>query len=212
MGTVTITAELKKAFEEANIELLSIKSASAEAFYEAIGKAKENNPYGPFVTQHSIEEYKGMRLFLTADETAGIAITDDNNIVSVFNGGSKKGVLKTLLPIAIEKGGRKLDNYNSRGLSDMYAAYGFVPISNVEFDKNFAPHDWNFDRDGEPDVVFWIHNGDSAPDVVLNLGRYLVDWDDIQTFDTYEKAKQFRDQLIAIIDEMERENDCVSLP
>ena len=66
-------------------------------------------------------------LFLTQDGTAGIAITKDNNIVSVFNGGITKGVLKTLLPIAINVGGRKLDNYNSEGLSGMYNCMDSIP-------------------------------------------------------------------------------------
>ena len=203
MGIITITAELKRAFEEANIDFIAIRSATAEEFYDAIGKAKNVNPFGPFVTQHTVEEYRQMRLFLTLDGTAGIAITSENNIVSVFNGGSKRGVLKTLLPVAIEQGGVKLDNYSSGRLSDMYAAYGFVPISKVKFNRDFAPSDWDYQRDGEPDVVFWIHNGDSAPDVVLNFGKYSVDWDDIKEFDTYEKAEIFRDELLKFINAME---------
>ena len=42
----------------------------------------------------SIDEYKDMKLYITLDGCAGIAITPDKNIVSIFNGGEKKGVLK----------------------------------------------------------------------------------------------------------------------
>lgn len=206
MGNFTITDSLKEAFEKKNIIYYPLKIATPEEFYNAIGNAKKTNEYGTFVTQHSIEDYKKMRLFITIDGMAGIAITEDNNIVSIFNGGEKRGVLKTLLPIAIENGGRKLDNYNSPRLSAMYEMYGFNPVSNVKFNSKFAPDDWNYERDGEPDVVFWIHNGDTAEDVVLNFGRYSVPWEVVETFDTYENAEKFRDDLITEIDKMENDD------
>lgn len=204
MGDFAITSELRKAFNERNVAFYEIRIATPEEFYEAIGQAKARNPYGPFVTQHEISDYAKMRLFITTDKTAGIAITEDNNIVSVFNGGEKRGVLKTLLPVAIEQSGRKLDNYNSKGLSSLYELYGFNPVSKVKFNSKFAPDDWNYERDGEPDVVFWIHNGDSAEDVVLNFGRYEVPWDAVQEFQTYEEAEKYRDNLIAEIDALEK--------
>lgn len=205
MGDFTITEELKRAFEEKKIEYLPIRVATPEEFYKAIGNAKEANEYGAFVEKHSIDEYKNMKLYITSDGCAGIAITSDNNIVSIFNGGKKRGVLKTLLPLAINQGGRKLDNFNSEKLSAMYELYGFNPVSKTKFNCEFAPDDWNYERDGEPDIVFWIHNGDSAEDVVLNFGRYDVPWDIVQEFSTYEEAGQYRDDLIEQIDKEEAE-------
>lgn len=203
MGDFAINESLQNAFVRSNVAFYAIRIATPEEFYEAIGKAKETHPYGAFVTQHKLEEYAKMRLFITIDGKAGIAITEDNNIVSVFNGSEKRGVLKTLLPVAIQQGGRKLDNYNSPGLSAIYELYGFNPVSKVKFNSKFAPDDWNYERDGEPDVVFWIHNGDSAEDVVLNFGRYLVPWDAVQEFRTYEEAEEYRDKLIDEIDAAE---------
>lgn len=203
MGDFTITKELEKAFEERGIEYYPLKVATPEEFFVAIETAKIVNEHGAFVTKHSVEEYSEMKLFLTNDKTAGIAITSDNNIVSIFNGGTKKGVLKTLLPVAIGHGGRKLDNYNSPKLSAMYELYGFNPISKVKFNSMFAPDDWNYERDGEPDIVFWIHNGDSAEDVVLNFGRYTVPWDAVQEFATYDEAGMYRDEVIKEIDQLE---------
>lgn len=201
MGNFTINPELLAAFQKRQITPYCLRIATPEEFYESIGKAKRVNEHGAFVTQHSVEEYRQMKcLFLTLDGTAGIAVTQDNNIVSVFNGGIKRGVLKTLLPIAIKMGGRKLDNYNSEGLSSMYELYGFNPVSKTKFNANFAPDDWNYERDGEPDVVFWIHNGDTAEDVVINFGRYQVPWDSVQEFKSYEDAEIYRDELIKEID------------
>ena len=109
-----------------------------------------------------------------------------------------------MLPVAIENGGRKLDNYSSEKLSSLYELYGFNPISKVQFNELFAPDDWNYDRDGTPDIVFWIHNGDSAADVVINFGRYLVPWDSVQEFSTYDEAEKYRDQILEEIDLMEK--------
>ena len=76
MGDFAITDDLKKAFEERNIQYYPIRVATPEEFYEAIGKAKQTNEHGAFVTQHSIDEYREMRLFITMDGQAGIAITN----------------------------------------------------------------------------------------------------------------------------------------
>ncbi len=201
MGNFTISEDLKEAFKQRNIEYFEIREASPEEFYDAIGRAKISNVHGAFVTQHSIEDYSQMQhLFLTTDGSSGVAITPDGNIVSIFNGGEKRGVLKTLLPLAIEHGGRKLDNYNSEKLSAMYELYGFNPVSKVKFNLKFAPDDWNFERDGMPDIVFWIHNGDAAKDVIVNFGRYLVSWETVELFETYEQAGEYRDELIEKID------------
>ncbi len=201
MGSFAISDELKRAFKKRNIEYFEIREASPEEFYDAIGRAKILNAHGAFVTQHSIEDYSQMQhLFLTTDGSAGVAITPDGNIVSIFNGGEKRGVLKTLLPLAIEHGGRKLDNYDSARLSAMYELYGFNPVSKVRFNLKFAPDDWNFERDGKPDIVFWIHNGDAAEDVIVNFGRYSVSWETVVLFDTYEQAGEYRDDLIEKID------------
>lgn len=204
MGDFAITDELRKAFEDRNIDYFIIREATPEEFYNAIERAKATNEHGAFVTQRSIEEYAEMaHLFITLDGAAGIAITKDSNIVSIFNGGEKRGVLRTLLPVALQYGGRKLDNYNSDKLSSMYELYGFNPVSKVKFNSFFAPDDWNYERDGMPDIVFWIHNGDSAADVVINFGRYLVPWDAVQEFASYEEAEKYRDKLIEEIDVLE---------
>lgn len=200
MGDFAITKELKAAFAKRNISNITLRNATAEEFYRAIGRAKEMNPHGAFVTQHTIAEYEQMQLFLNLHDTAGIAITSDNNIVSIFNCGRRRGALKTLLPVAIGQGGRKLDNFNHPKLSALYELYGFKPVSRVKFDRMFAPDDWNYERDGEPDIVFWIHNGDSAEEVVLNFGQYVVSWGAVAEFNTYAEAEKYRDDLIDQID------------
>lgn len=210
MGDFTIEdkfEKIRKIFEQNGFKFTPLKAATPEEFHSAIGAAKEMNKFGAYVEQHTIEDYEKMRfLFLTLDNKAGVAITTDNNIVSVFNGGEQRGVLKTLLPVALEFGGEKLDNYNSDKLSSLYELYGFDPISNVEFDKTFAPDDWNYERDGMPDIVFWLHNGDSVNDVLFNFGGYDVNWDNVKKFTTYEDAEAYRNSKINHNIQKEQEN------
>lgn len=198
MGNITVNlSKIEEVLKKNNFQYVPLKSATPKEFYTAIGTAKSKNKFGPFVTQRTIKEYAQMPfLFLTLDNTAGIAVTSDNNIVSIFNGGERRGVLKTLLPVALKFGGKKLDNYDSAKLSSLYELYGFNPISQVPFDEKFAPEDWNYSRDGEPNIVFWIHNGDAPEDVILNFGNYDVDWDNVHTFKTYDEAEKFRDNMI----------------
>lgn len=196
MGCFTISKELKKAFSDKGVEPVPLKKVKAKKFYKIIGQAKRTNKFGAYVSQYSVKEYQEMSyLLLTLDEKAGIAITKDNDIVSVFNSGKKRGVLKTLLPVAIDLGGNKLDNYDGK-LSALYELYGFEPVSMVKFNCHFAPDDWNYERDGMPDIVFWKHNGDSVAEVVCKFGSYLVSWDNICYFDTYEEAAEYRNRFL----------------
>ena len=54
------------------------------SFYAAIGEAKQKNKHGAFVTQHEVDEYANMQLFLDDTKGVGVAVTADGDIVSVF--------------------------------------------------------------------------------------------------------------------------------
>ena len=196
MGDFTIDESLIQAFKDRKIEYIDLKKADVETFYQSITEAKKVNLFGPFVERHSKSDYGMMQLYTTLDNSAGIAITNDGNIVSVFSKGLHKKVLRTLLPVALSKGGKKLDNFNSEKLSAMYAQYGFIPISKTAFDKNFAPEDWNYEEFGQPDIVFWVHNGDSAESVIYRFGEYTVDMENVKSCPNYVEAEQFRDNIL----------------
>lgn len=197
MGDIAISNELYNAYINKNIKPYKLKEANAEEFHNALKIAKQENPYGSFVSLHKVEDYKNMKLILTEDKKGGIAITKDNNIVSLFKGDSDlNNVAMTLIPVAIESGGKKLDNYNSSKLSTMYGQYGFIPIARVKFNKQYAENDWNYKRDGTPDILFWIHNGDSAAEVVNKFGDTGETYNLIKDFETYEDAELYRDKFI----------------
>lgn len=47
--------------------------------------------------------------------------------------------------MVIKNGGVKLDIFDSY-LSMAYAKYGFIPVTKVKFNREFAPDNWNYGR------------------------------------------------------------------
>ena len=177
------------------LDLDSLKEVSSDTFYAALQKAKSKNKFGAFVTLHETINYEKCKgKFLLYDNSAGVAVEQDGNIISVFSDGTHKGILKFLIAKAIETGGIKLDCFGSSGLKLLYSFRGFIPISKVKFEKKFAPKDWNYERDGQPDIIFWIYDIDrnSPFDEVVSK----CDWDNIREFASYDEAKQYRDELL----------------
>lgn len=175
----------------------------ASSFYSAIGEAKTANPFGAFVTQHEVDEYSGMRTYLSADDGVGVAVTNDGDIVSVFKNPARnqsKKASTSILFTALENGGKKLDNFNSADLSAIYLQHGFVPVARIKFNDDYAPDGWNYERDGRPDILFWVHNGDDANTILDKMGTYeMPDVDSLPLFegdDAYDKAAAYRDGLV----------------
>ena len=167
------------------------------SFYAKIGEAKESNPYGAFVTQHEIEDYAKMRTFLNDDGTVGVAVKDDGDIVSVFKNkkNKSKDAVSSILLTALENGGTKLDNYDGV-LSKMYLNHGFIPVARTAFVDEYAPSDWNYERDGRPDIIFWRHNGDDVETVARNIGtQEMPDLKALPLME-YDEAAAYRDGLI----------------
>lgn len=138
-------------------------SNSAAVFSKSIEAAKKANPVGASVATYSPGEYGNMKLFVTEDGKAGVAVKSDGDIVSLFNTpGGTKGVAFSALQLAVQNGGTKLDAFDTV-LPILYAKAGFTPVSRLKWDDSQAPAGWNKDtfkafNKGEPDVVFMVHD------------------------------------------------------
>lgn len=138
--------------------------SDAIIFHEAISAAVGTTPYGTAVHVYSPEEYRRMRLLLTADGRAGFALKADD-IVSVFrnrSGPRTPSAADALLLVAVLEGGRRLDAFDTV-LPRIYAAHGFTAVARTRWDDRYAPPgwdkttfaQWNF---GEPDVVYMAYH------------------------------------------------------
>lgn len=139
-----------------------------------------------------------MKMFLGDDNGVGVAVTKDGDIVSVFknpNISKSRKAVSSILLTAIDNGGVKLDNYNG-GLSQMYLNHGFIPVARTAFVDEYAPSDWNYERDGRPDIIFWVHNGDNADLTARNIGtQEMPDLTALPLME-YDEAAKYRDSLI----------------
>ena len=145
------------------------------AFRKAIEAAHDKSDYGAYLCMDYFpEDYKSMDMIIVNAGAAGIAVKENGDIVSVFKNpdiAKKDNVEKinrALVLEALKAGGKKLDCFDGRDsfLPKLYARAGMVPICKLKFNDKFAPKDWNYGRDGRPDIIFMAHCGDSMEDVV----------------------------------------------
>ena len=173
------------------------------SFSKALELAIDHNEYGAYVDKHTPYELAecGARAFLSRDKMAGVAVWPDGNICSVFkdNRSSTSNAIGELLLTAISVGGTKLDCFDGF-LRIIYSKFGFIPVARVKFDRQFAPPNWRSSF-GEPDIIFWIHSGDSVEDVVQKIGSYPKftpkDIEHLPCFESYDQAYQYRDSLLS---------------
>jgi hypothetical protein len=169
--------------------------ASAETFTRAIEAAKASHPQGAAVYVYPLEDYEGMRLFLTEDGKAGFALQGDD-IVSAFKHAdvTAPDIVQSMVALAVQQGGRRLDAFDTV-LPFLYELQGFKVVSRLAWDETQAPPDWNKDdfarfNNGEPDVVFMVWDPD-------NYNDYTGEGTMVETYDEAVALQEAaRDELM----------------
>lgn len=206
-GVLRVSEALNRAQQERGTPVYAVRDTTGQpAEYEAALTAGRNSDpvNGWCVTPKTARELAegNVRTFMNEDGTVGVGIAPDGDIVAVFknrNGGPKRA-LDTMMPIAIEQGGIKLDCYGE-GLVRVYERYGFVPVARVEFNPEYANEGWTPDK-GTPYIYMMMHNGDSAATVVEKKGSYQhvtdAELDALPTYgkEDYDAAMEYRDGLL----------------
>lgn len=152
---------------------------------------KVKNPRGWMVDVRG--SYEGIRCFLTEDGKAGVAVTPDGDIVSLFSSARGDHRMETLVPFAIEMGGRKCDCYGG-GLQNLYARFGARAVGLVEFNEKYAPPDW---RPGyeKPPIVAMIFPR-SAAEAIQRFNRSAeINLGEVPLFSSYVEMLAHRDKL-----------------
>jgi len=158
-----------RGIDTAPLETLSQNVSPAQEFYLALKRAQEAHPYGSSVTLNDPEYYEQVRTFLNEPKNAGLAVTPEGDIVSVFrHPEAPKTSITELMPQAIEAGGTTLDAFHTQ-LPYIYSTYGFRPTSRLAFDPEYAPTGWDYEKykkyqEGRPDVIFMAYRPDLADD------------------------------------------------
>lgn len=159
---IEINDDLKKYFDEADLRYakmyrLDNSPESASLFQKKISEAKEKiGEKASSVYVYPTEDYQKMKMFLTKDGTAGIAVKEDGDIVSVFS--TEKGMATYMLQLAINNGGEKLDCFDTY-LTKIYKSNGFREYKRDAWNEEYKPEGWDKEyykqfNNGEPDVVY----------------------------------------------------------
>ncbi len=161
-------------------KFFEVGADGAKTFRDSIQASKEGSVFGASVYVYDQSDYEGMRLFLSEDGKAGFALKGDD-IVSVFAGPEQRGAVNGILQLATQEGGRRLDAFDTV-LPFLYAIHGFKPVARSKWNDDFAPDDWNKEtfkdfNNGEPDVVFMVHDPKSFARYDRADGKVIEDYD-----------------------------------
>jgi hypothetical protein len=162
-------------------KFFEVGANGATVFRDSIQEAKANSRFGAAVYVYPADEYAGMRLFLTEDGKAGFALKGDD-IVSVFAGKEHPGAANSVLQLATQEGGRRLDAFDTV-LPNMYALHGFRAVARTKWNDDYAPDGWNKDtfkefNNGKPDVVFMVHDPEYFDAYTHADGPVIAEYDD----------------------------------
>ena len=205
VNTVSLSENEAQALSEnmegkAVVDTEFYETNDANLFHKSITESTKNNKYAASVFVYPVSDYKNSRLFLTADGKAGLAITEDGDIISVFSYGEGKGRVPQLIVNAIKEGAVSLDHYDTV-LTKYYAKFGFVPVAKVAWNNDFSPDNWSKEtfkdfNNGEPDVVAMVYDGGNRQTIAERVGTfeevktklqeapYVVEWDDAKALQT----------------------------
>ena len=70
-----------------------------------------------------------------------------------------------MLQAAVQAGGKKLDAFDTRIYQKISESVGFRPVARLPWNDEFAPSNWDKNtfkeyKNGEPDIVFFVHDPD----------------------------------------------------
>lgn len=186
-----------------------------KSFHNDFHNAKLAQKNGACVDEHSLEDLSKMKLLRS--DNGFVAVEKNGNINSVLRDVRKpktNNFLRDLILNAISNGGYKLDCFaimsdKRGGLAELYCRYGFIPVVKDHFNREFAPENWDYERDGEPDVVFMYHCRDSIEQVIKKSDnrsyKHYLDYavpyiTDLQFYtngkSSYEQAMTYRDAVM----------------
>jgi len=161
---------------------------NAILFAQAIQNIKDAHPEGAAVYVYPFKQtdhgggyveagYEDMKLFVNEDQTAGFAVKEDGDIVSVFATPNRDqpGRVYSMLSLAVERaGGTKLDAFDTV-LPVIYGMAGFTETGRESWNEDHKPPDWDkatFSEynNGEPDIVYMEYQAAHVPKYFAQSG------------------------------------------
>ncbi|WP_242484442.1 hypothetical protein [Rhodococcus sp. MS16] len=163
--------------------LYELAPADAGVYREQMLELTRKNSHAASVHVYDEAEYRQMRLLVTDDGKAGVALKDDE-IVSAFahKDCAHPRSVQSMIRQATRLGGHRLDCFDTV-LPDMYADAGFVPVARLAWNDDYAPEGWDYQlfgtfNGGRPDVVFMAYDPNRVGGIYTpGTGEYVADYD-----------------------------------
>jgi hypothetical protein len=125
---------------------------------ETFISARNQSKRPQFIAPYAMEQLKDAQLFLSEDGKVGYALTSNKDLINLFNNSGIRGAAEEAVIQAIVNGAETLDCYDGF-LVGYYTKLGFREYKRAAWDDEYAPANWNYERDGRPDVVFMRYEG-----------------------------------------------------
>lgn len=199
----SMKAETRQKMNDLGIVDLGLeRTTNVDQFDIAIKKAKRANANGACVDVHSKDESETFKLFLAKDGMAGVAVKPDGDITAVFkNSDSKaKGAVNDLILTARANGGDKMDCYG-QFLVNAYEKCGYKVVARIPFNADYVDDPYLLKI--RPDVYALMKDSDDIETVIQkNAAKAYklssqADLDSLPTFEDYDEALKYRDDLLA---------------
>jgi len=112
-----------------------------EKFFESYTKSKRVS----FLTPYKLSDLKNFKLFKVRGYNIGFGIKPNGDIILVHNNENVLGIGDLLLQEAIEQGGTHLDHFDGY-LTGFYRRNGFKLKQNDQFEEEYSPKGWKYER------------------------------------------------------------------
>jgi hypothetical protein len=116
-------------------------------------QARDKSTRAGFLSPYTPEELANARLYKASDMDVGYAITPEGDLINVFNNSGIEGAGAEAVIDALKNGARTLDCLGE-DLVKYYQHFGFRIRETMAWDDAYAPKNWNYEKDGRPDVYF----------------------------------------------------------
>jgi hypothetical protein len=126
----------------------------------------------PFVDKYGLSpytagDYKDMRIGLSFDATTGYAVKPDGDLISVHSRVKGNGA-RAVIDAVVNAGASKLDCFDT-GLKEYYERFGFEETGRDQWNPEYAPKNWDYQKFGTPDIVYMTLNREKFDAFIAKL-------------------------------------------
>lgn len=155
------------------------ENVDAQTFHDIFDIIQKYTAYGELVDVHpaiSTEDetgYDSTRNYMTKDGLSGFAITQDGDLISVFNANNKRGWLRAISDI-VKSEAKTLDCYASpnQDLQGIYKRiFGFQAASIMDYNMEYD-HDDIAKNHNKPKVAFMVNTDQDVQTRSFNKDQY----------------------------------------